>query len=69
MSRSGVPYVIYTDQRTNYESNLFKKICELLEIAKTRTSPYHPKCDGQVERINRTLEELLSLNVSNMTDN
>ena len=69
VSRYGVPYVIHTDQGTNFESNLFKEICKLLGIAKTRTSPYHPQCDGQVERMNRTLVELLSLNVPNPTDN
>ena len=69
MSRYGVPYVIHTDQGTNFESNLFKEICKLLGMTKTRTSPYHPQCDGQVKRMNRTNVELLSLNVPNPTDN
>ena len=59
VSRFGVPYLIHTDQGTNFESNLFKEIGKLLGIAKTRTSPYHPQCDGQVERMNRTIIELL----------
>ena len=41
----------------------------MLNISKTRTTPYHPKCDGQVERTNRTIMELLALNTSNPTDN
>ena len=61
--------MIHTDQRTNFESNLFKEICKLLGIAKIRTSPYHPQCAGQVERMNRTLVKLLLLNVPNQTDN
>ena len=69
VSHYGVPYVIHTDQGTNFESNLFTEICKLLEIAKTCTSPYHSQCDGQVERMNRILVELLSLNVPNPTDN
>ena len=69
VSRYGVPYVIHIDQGTNFESNLFKEICKLLKIEKTPTSPYHPQCDGQVERMNRTLVELLSINVPNPTDN
>ena len=69
VSRYGVPFVIHTDQGTNFKLNLFKEICKLLGIAKTRTSPYHLQCDGQVERINRTLIKLLSLNVPNPTDN
>ena len=69
VSRYGVPYVIHTDQGSNFESNLIKELCKLFNIAKTRTSPYHPQCDGQVERMNRTIIELLKLNVSNPTEN
>ena len=69
VARYGVPYVIHTDQGTNFESNLFKELCKMLGISKTRTSPYHPQCDGQVERMNRTLIELLKLNVDNPTEN
>lgn len=37
-----------------------RKLCKLMGIVKTRTSPYHPQCDGQVERFNRTLKNELS---------
>ena len=64
----GVPYIIHTDQGANFESNMFKELFQLLNI-KTRTSPFHPQCDGQVERMNRTLIELLALYVANSTEN
>ena len=35
-----------------------------MSISKTRTSAYHPQCDGQVERQNRTLQDMLSTFVS-----
>ena len=35
-------------------------MCKLLQITKTRTTPYHPKSDGMVERFNKTLTALLS---------
>ena len=58
VARYGIPYILHTDQGTNFESNLFKELCKMLGISQTRTSPYHPQCDGQVERINRTIIEL-----------
>lgn len=54
-SRFGYPFQIVTDQDRNCESHLFKAICELLRIHKTRTTPYRPSSNGQVERFNRTL--------------
>ena len=45
----GVPRVIHTDQGRDFESNLLKHFCELLEIEKTRTTAYHPESDGMVE--------------------
>ena len=41
----------------------------VLGIAKTQTTAYYSQCDGQVERINRVIIELHSLNVQNPTDN
>ena len=54
----------YSDQGRQFESNLFKEMCILLGKEKTRTTPYHPKSDGMVERFNRTLETMLSAYVS-----
>ena len=36
-------------------SDLFRKLCQLLEISKTRTTPYRPCANGQIERYNRTI--------------
>ena len=58
--RYGVPMFIHSDQGRDFESNLFGEICLLLGMKKTRTTPYHPQSDGQVERFNRTLLDMLS---------
>ena len=35
------------------------EVCKLFDIEKTRTTPLHPQSDGQVDRFNRTLVEML----------
>ena len=50
--RFGVPFVLHTDQGRNFDSALVKSFCKLLEITKTRTTPYRPSSNGQVERYN-----------------
>ena len=62
--RYGVPVQLYTDQGRNFESKIVEEMCKILEIDKTRTSPYHPQSDGMVERFNRTLEAMLAKYVS-----
>ncbi|KAL7841546.1 hypothetical protein SRHO_G00252370 [Serrasalmus rhombeus] len=57
--RWGTPKSIHTDQ--GKKSALFREICDLLEIQKTRTTPYHPQSDGLVERLNRTVTTMLSM--------
>ena len=63
-----VPYVLHTDQGANFESNLFKTLCQMLNIINTQTTPYLPQCDEQVERMNRTNIDLLKLNVRDATE-
>ena len=64
IARFGVPYSIHSDQGRQFESLLFQEICNLLQIEKTHTTPYHPQSDGMVERFNRTLLNMLSAYVN-----
>ena len=63
-SRFGTPEIILSDQGSNFQSELFKNMCGLYGIKQTKTSPYHPQCDGQTERQNRTLITMLKAFVS-----
>ena len=56
----GTPLILHSDQGAEFQSELMKEVCRLLEIKQTRTSPYHPQSDGMVERFNRTLLDMLS---------
>ena len=67
-SRFGPPVVLHSDQGRNFESNLMHEICDAMGIVKTRTTAYHPQCDGQTERQNRTIQQMLSSFVSNRQD-
>jgi len=58
--RFGMPQIIHSDQGRQFESHLFQEMCKMMNIQKTRTSPYHPQSDGMVERFNRTLATMLS---------
>lgn len=52
ISTFGCPLEVHTDQGKNVDSNLFKTLCEPLQIFKTRTTPYRLCSNGQVERYN-----------------
>ena len=54
------PDVLHTDQGTNFNSDLMHDICRLFMIDKTRTTPYHPQGNGQVERFNRVIADTIS---------
>ena len=60
----GVPMVIHSDQGTEFESKLFRALVGLYGSEKIHTAPYRPQSDGQVERFNRTLLNMLSAYVS-----
>lgn len=60
ISRFGCPYSILSDQGSEFTSELFMCLSESMQVKKLRTTPYHPRTDGMVERSNRTLIDVLS---------
>jgi len=62
--RYGTPIQILTDQGTNFDGNLFRELCRMLDVDKVRTSSYHPSGNGLIERFHRTLNAMLGKVIS-----
>ncbi|KII63191.1 Transposon Ty3-I Gag-Pol polyprotein [Thelohanellus kitauei] len=59
--RYGVPKRIHSDQGKSFESALISHMCQYLGCVKSRTTPYHPSGNGQVERCNKTIKNILRI--------
>ena len=61
--RFGCPYSNHTDRGSNFESQLFANLLKKLEIDKTRTTAFHPQSNSVIERMNRTLLNMLAKSI------
>ena len=57
----GWPEKILTDQGKSFENNLVQELCDLVQVKKLHTSPYHPETNGQCEHFNVTLISMLGM--------
>ena len=60
ITRHGVPEKVLTDQGTNFMSDLMASLYKQCGVTAIRTSAYRPQCDGMVERVNRTLADIIA---------
>ena len=58
-SRVGIPRKMLTDQGKQFTSDIMKEVDRLLSIRQLTPIPYHPACNGLVERFNGTLKSML----------
>ncbi|XP_037870373.1 uncharacterized protein LOC119629252 [Bombyx mori] len=68
ISLFGIPNTIFTDQGTNFTSDLFKSTCSFLKIKNLWSTPYHPQSQGALERSHSTLKEYLKSFVNDNQD-
>ena len=55
----GLPKEIVSDRDTKHTSKFWSTLMSLLKVSRSMSSAYHPESDGQTEKTNRTLEDLL----------
>ena len=55
----GFPEKFLSDQGRNFEGELISELCKLAQVEKVHTTPYHPMINGQCERFNSTLCNML----------
>ena len=57
---TGIPLQLLTDQGSQFVGSLVGQLCKDLHIDKLKTAPYHPECNGVVERMHGTLGAMLT---------
>jgi hypothetical protein len=55
----GVPKKIVSDRVTQFTSRFWKRLHESMDTKLNFSSAYHPRTDGQTERTNQVLEDML----------
>lgn len=60
----GMPDEVVSDRGSQFNSTFWKEVCHMLQIDRCLSSAYHPESDGQTERVNRILEDVLRHYVS-----
>ena len=58
-SRVGFPQEVLSDLGTQFTSSLMQEISRLISVKQLNTSPYHPMCNGLVEKFNGTMKQIL----------
>ena len=58
-NRYGFPEVIVSDRDPRFTSAFYTEWCRILRIRQNLSTAFHPETDGQSERFNRTLQQVL----------
>ena len=68
-SKHSIPSHVTSDRGSEFVSNFFQSLDTALDMWLHFTSDYHPKGDGQTERMNQTLKQYLHVYCNYQQDN
>ena len=55
----GIPDEMLTDCGSQFTAEVMKEVSRLLSLQQLTTTPYHPMCNGLVERFHATMKQML----------
>ena len=65
----GVPKSLISDRDSKFTSSFWARICDRLGMVQGMSSAFHPQTDGQTERMNSVLEDMIRHYTSDRQDN
>ena len=65
----GLPADIVSDRDRNFDSHFWREVFKKLDTTLSMSTADHPQSDGQTERVNQVLEDMLRAYVSKKQSN
>ena len=59
VAHHGVPMSLLSDRDTRFTSRYWRELCKLQSVKLRFSTAFHPETDGQTERVNKVVEEVL----------
>ena len=67
-SRYGVAEQLHSDNGREFVGEVMRELCKIMGVEKTNTCALHPESDGQCERLNRVLQDMLAAFINENQD-
>ncbi|UYV77425.1 K02A2.6-like [Cordylochernes scorpioides] len=67
--RHGAPKTVISDRGSCFLSKLFKDVLKICNTLHRKTTSYHPQTNGQTERMNRTLADMMAMYIDERHQN
>jgi hypothetical protein len=63
-SKHGMPKEVVSDRGPQFNNQFWEELCKRLGMDRRMSSAYHPQSNGQTERVNRVIEEMMRSYIS-----